>query len=411
MANWFGKTAPPEGEDSVQETELLTTGDTLQAELPPEVEAVAEGEVINAEHAESTALSVPEAEVRSLALLAQARFAIAEASSLEEIKTIRDKSEAIRKYAQAAGLGLELQNQAAEIKLRAERKAGSFLSKLKLHGGDRRDETSSDRVTLEAIGISKDQSSRWQLAAAVPERVFAKYLEETQSVQGEVTTSGLIRIARELRTKHRRSEQPSTAETEVTECELVRNLNDLVGGKRFACVYVDAPWPVGPHPEKEKVVTLNLFRSTLCMDPIADLIEEHAHLHIWATDESYQAALSVMQSWGFEFKGTLVRVGHEGRPGNYWTEAHEYLLLGVRGNLPLMESGLQSWVRASREDDGAPPERVRRLIERVSPGPYLEVFGRKPVSGWTIVNGLPMASSDPIPLAEEGASDAEATSA
>lgn len=37
------------------------------------------------------------------------------------------KSEAARKYAQSAGMGLDIQNHAAEVKLLAERKAGELL--------------------------------------------------------------------------------------------------------------------------------------------------------------------------------------------------------------------------------------------------------------------------------------------
>ena len=56
-----------------------------------------------------------------LALLDQAGQALSEARSLDEIKTVRDKAEAVRKYAQSASLGLDVQNRAAEVKLRAER--------------------------------------------------------------------------------------------------------------------------------------------------------------------------------------------------------------------------------------------------------------------------------------------------
>jgi hypothetical protein len=47
--------------------------------------------------------------------------------SLEDIKGIRDKAEVLRQYAAQAGAGLEAQNKCAEIKLRAERKAGEVL--------------------------------------------------------------------------------------------------------------------------------------------------------------------------------------------------------------------------------------------------------------------------------------------
>lgn len=66
-----------------------------------------------------------------------------------------------------------------------------MLAKLNLHGGDRREETAPERLTLNDIGVSKDQSSRWQLTASVPEKQFASYVEQTREDHGEVTTAGL----------------------------------------------------------------------------------------------------------------------------------------------------------------------------------------------------------------------------
>ena len=57
----------------------------------------------------------------------QVMHALAEARSIDEVKQIRDKAEAVRKYAQSAALGLDAQNYAAEVKLRAERKPGVCL--------------------------------------------------------------------------------------------------------------------------------------------------------------------------------------------------------------------------------------------------------------------------------------------
>lgn len=62
---------------------------------------------------------------------------------------------------------LEMQNNIAEIKLRAERRAGELLEEMPgkgTHGGDRK---SSNTMQLEDIGISKMQSHRWQ-ARSVP---------------------------------------------------------------------------------------------------------------------------------------------------------------------------------------------------------------------------------------------------
>lgn len=136
---------------------------------------------------------------RELIILDQASRMLAEAKSLEEVKAIRDKAEAARTYARAARLGLELQNRAAEIKLRAERKAGLFLAKLALHGGDRRSRSHDVILKLQDIGITASQSYRWQQEAAIPERDFGQFLKSAQDSGHELTAAGLLRFARSLR--------------------------------------------------------------------------------------------------------------------------------------------------------------------------------------------------------------------
>lgn len=57
----------------------------------------------------------------------QARQALMEAKTVDEVKEIRDKAEALRLYLRQQGASLEMQNHCAEIKLRAERRAGDLL--------------------------------------------------------------------------------------------------------------------------------------------------------------------------------------------------------------------------------------------------------------------------------------------
>ena len=77
-------------------------------------------------------LTIPEDNSTSspLAKLSAATRALAEARTLDQVKHIMDVAEAARTYARAAKLGLEAANHAAEVKLRAERKAGEMLSEL-----------------------------------------------------------------------------------------------------------------------------------------------------------------------------------------------------------------------------------------------------------------------------------------
>ena len=58
---------------------------------------------------------------------------------MDEVKGIRDQAEALRRYARKGGESLQLQNDIAAIKLRAERKAGTLLADMgPQHGGDRK---------------------------------------------------------------------------------------------------------------------------------------------------------------------------------------------------------------------------------------------------------------------------------
>ncbi|QDV85838.1 hypothetical protein [Planctomycetes bacterium TBK1r] len=105
------------------------------------------------------------------------RSSLATMDDLGKIKDVRDKAEAVRQYAKSAARGLEMQNDAAEVKLRAERRAGAILATMRMRGGDRKSNARRTGVTLEELGISQNQSTRWQLLAKRPERDFEAHLQ------------------------------------------------------------------------------------------------------------------------------------------------------------------------------------------------------------------------------------------
>ena len=138
-------------------------------------------------------------QTRHFALLSRASAALAEARSLSDIKDVRDKAEAVRHYAKSIAMGLEMHNLAAEIKLRAERKAGKLLRSLSLRGGNRKSKCHDDRLKLADLGIDANQSSRWQREAEIPEDVFQTYVEHTTSAKKEISAAGLLAIAKRLK--------------------------------------------------------------------------------------------------------------------------------------------------------------------------------------------------------------------
>lgn len=304
-----------------------------------------------------------------------ARKELALASSVDEVKDIRDKASALQVYMKQAGESLEMQNQCAEIKVRAERRAGEILKVSVSPGGS----PMSHDVTLPDLGITRMQSHRWQSIAEIPEPVFEEYIAKTKE-RGELTSSGLLKLSKKLRA----TEPTITAEQEQAPCA-VSDLNELIAsGKKFRCIYADPPWKYDN--QATRASTDNHY-VTMAVDeiaalPIQSLIYEQAHLHLWTTNAFLFECPKILEAWGFQYKGVFLWVKPQMGIGNYWRVSHEFMVLGVRGGLGFNDHSQMSWIQAERTKHSAKPERVREIIEKVSPGPYLELFGRSTSDGW-----------------------------
>lgn len=129
-----------------------------------------------------------------------ARTALAEAHSVDEVKDIRDKAEAMAAYARQAK-DTEMVQWVTEIKVRAERRAGELLSQMKAsgelatHGGDRKSKSRSEETNLNDVGITADQSSRWQQLASMSEEHFETAVATAKDTAGQVTTAFMLREA------------------------------------------------------------------------------------------------------------------------------------------------------------------------------------------------------------------------
>src|SRR6266508_1286596 len=110
--------------------------------------------------------------------------------------------------AKTIDLVIAIRNAAAEIRLRAERRAGEMLKESELHKGGRtkpgtKKTGSKDATgflpTLKEAGINKTQSSRWQSIAEIPEDIFEQVIRETKEANREPTQRALLKVIREIR--------------------------------------------------------------------------------------------------------------------------------------------------------------------------------------------------------------------
>lgn len=141
-----------------------------------------------------------------------ARTALAECQRVDEVKDIRDKAEAMAAYARQAK-DTELVQWATEIKVRAERKAGELLRDAAARGerfppgGPRARQVESQAdtrpATLEEIGISNTQSSRWQSLASMSDAHFETAVATAKDTAGQVTTAFMLREAAKVKPQGR----------------------------------------------------------------------------------------------------------------------------------------------------------------------------------------------------------------
>lgn len=124
-----------------------------------------------------------------------ARNALSVARSVDEVKDIRDKAQAMAAYARQAN-DTELVEWATEIKVRAERKAGEMLAEVeRASAGRGHKNTEGIRSTLERIEVPVSTAHRWQKLAAVPDDKFEQAVAAAKEVAGEVTTAAMLRVA------------------------------------------------------------------------------------------------------------------------------------------------------------------------------------------------------------------------
>lgn len=126
--------------------------------------------------------------------------------------------------------------------------------------------------------------------------------------------------------------------------------------------------------------------------PVRDLAATDAHLYLWVTNAFMVEGHEICRAWGFRPKTVLTWVKtHQDDPaqvsmktGYYFRGATEHAIFAVRGSLPLKCSdGLPTaylWPRIGKHS--VKPAAFGDLVEKASPGPYVELFARAPRLGW-----------------------------
>lgn len=146
-------------------------------------------------------------EVKALQIVSAMDKMLEQAEDWDAILNVRNGSLGIATLAGAMKMG-KVAQKAKIVQLKAERKAGGWLELQPEfgHGGGNRvpGTQGAPGVTLGALGISKKQSSAWQMMAKMPDRQFSQWVEDCLGDDEEITRSGLLRYIDTLGTKTNR---------------------------------------------------------------------------------------------------------------------------------------------------------------------------------------------------------------
>ncbi len=298
------------------------------------------------------------------------------AKDIEELTTLKNKLRAYQILAEQSRQSMEVQAKISIYKARADRKCGEWLKENVKQGGINEYNKEEGRtLRLSSIGVTRDESSRLQKIADIPDSKFEEILNTAEEETKRITNNMLVNIAKEAEKEERN--------------ELLKNKEIELPDGEFNVIYADPAWKYQFSETKSREIE-NQY-PTMELEDIKNIKVPSAKdsvLYLWATAPKLEWALEVLNAWGFTYK--TCAVWDKGIMGmGYWFRGqHELLLVGTKGNFnpPLPVNRVASVYRERRAKHSRKPKYYYDLIEKMCPnGKYLELFARNKYNEkWTV---------------------------
>jgi N6-adenosine-specific RNA methylase IME4 len=140
--------------------------------------------------------------------------------------------------------------------------------------------------------------------------------------------------------------------------------------------------------------------------PVQQMAADDCALFLWATWPMIWQAAEVIRAWGFEYKTCAFDWVKQNQDGNglswglgNWTRANtEPCLLATKGSPVRLNADVHQVIMAPRMEHSRKPDEVAERIMRLVPGPYIELFARRPREGWEVWGNQAAAQTEPAPV-------------
>jgi len=153
--------------------------------------------------------------------------------------------------------------------------------------------------------------------------------------------------------------------------------------QRYKTILADPPWNIQQGGNYGAIKHYNLMTlDQIKAMPVADLCEDDAHCWLWVTNSTLRYGYEVLEAWGFTPRSIFTWIKPRFNLGVYLRNATEHILFGTRGKAPILFKAQPTWGYFPLQEHSHKPEEQYAIIERCSPGPYLELFARRNQLGW-----------------------------
>jgi N6-adenosine-specific RNA methylase IME4 len=164
---------------------------------------------------------------------------------------------------------------------------------------------------------------------------------------------------------------------------------------KYGAILCDPPWRFRTWSETNQRKAASRYYALMTFDellalPVKEYAAEDCALFLWAINPMLPQAFQAIERWGFTYKTvafTWAKKTPTGRAWHmglgYWNRQNtEQCLLATIGKPKRIARDVRQLLVAPRREHSRKPDEVYRRIERLVPGPYLEMFARQHWDGW-----------------------------
>jgi len=169
---------------------------------------------------------------------------------------------------------------------------------------------------------------------------------------------------------------------------------------KYKVIYADPPWSYKtyskpdegtvPHRTEEEPYK-SMTAEELLKLPVHKVAADDCILHMWVISSHIDQALALGQQWGFTYKSlgmiwVKTQKSDPAKPkmgmGKWFRQEAEVCLLFSCGKPKRLSAAERQVILEPAREHSRKPDEARDRVERLSEGPYLEMFARQTKEGW-----------------------------